>query len=231
MMVFSCTRIRASMTADAQQSVVCKSKLSGSLGQISPKSISLEDGGDITRCFNFCIVSYNILAQVYVKSSYFPGSPSSCFNEIDSCVSCHGWKARSQVILTTLKSFNADFLCVQVQWCNASADFSFPGRNYHVFSPHLYLLRLIINIRGALWIMWLELDEYDSFYKGNLESTGYSGIYIQRNGLKRDGCGIVYKPNWKHYFRYGAIISFVHTELLSKISSGYVQPNVPLQII
>ncbi|XP_039121336.1 carbon catabolite repressor protein 4 homolog 4-like isoform X2 [Dioscorea cayenensis subsp. rotundata] len=126
-----------------QPCVVCKSKMSGSSGQIFPRFIYLEDGGDITRCYKFRLVSYNILAQVYVKSSNFPGSPSSCLK----------WKIRSQAILTALKSFNADFLCIQ------------------------------------------ELDEYDSFYKSNLESTGYSGIYIQRNGQKRDGCGIFYKPN------------------------------------
>lgn len=41
-----------------------------------------------------------------------------------------------------------------------------------------------------------ELDEYDSFYKKNIESYGYSSIYIQRSGQKRDGCGIFYKPDW-----------------------------------
>ncbi|XP_021725537.1 carbon catabolite repressor protein 4 homolog 4-like isoform X2 [Chenopodium quinoa] len=38
-----------------------------------------------------------------------------------------------------------------------------------------------------------ELDEYDSFYRGNMEQLGYSSIYIQRSGQKRDGCGIFYK--------------------------------------
>ena len=44
--------------------------------------------------------------------------------------------------------------------------------------------------------MWLsqELDEYDTFYKKNMENSGYSSIYIQRSGDKRDGCGIFYKP-------------------------------------
>ncbi|KAF3951803.1 hypothetical protein CMV_022588 [Castanea mollissima] len=89
----------------------------------------------------FRLVSYNILAQVYVKSSLFPHSPSPCLR----------WKARSQAILSVLKNFGADFLCLQ------------------------------------------EVDEYDSFYKGNMESLGYSSIYVQRNGQKRDGCGIFYK--------------------------------------
>uniref|UniRef100_A0A452Z0R7 Endonuclease/exonuclease/phosphatase domain-containing protein n=1 Tax=Aegilops tauschii subsp. strangulata TaxID=200361 RepID=A0A452Z0R7_AEGTS len=62
------------------------------------------------------------------------------------------WKARSKAVLTELKSFNADLMCIQ------------------------------------------ELDEYETFYRKNMESTGYSSIYVQRSGDKRDGCGIFYKP-------------------------------------
>ncbi|KAI8530890.1 hypothetical protein RHMOL_Rhmol11G0095200 [Rhododendron molle] len=40
-----------------------------------------------------------------------------------------------------------------------------------------------------------EVDEYDSFYKGNLESHGYASVYIQRSRKKPDGCGIFYKHN------------------------------------
>lgn len=98
-------------------------------------SISKPDG------IRFSLVSYNILAQVYVKSSLFPHSPSPCLR----------WKARSQTILSVLKKLGADFLCLQ------------------------------------------EVDEYDSFYKGNMESNGYYSSYIQRSGQKRDGCGIFYK--------------------------------------
>ncbi|KAL8536623.1 hypothetical protein ACS0TY_011993 [Phlomoides rotata] len=100
-------------------------------------SISKHDG------FKFRLVSYNILAQAYVKSSYFPHSPSPCLR----------WKARSQAILTVLKGLEADFLCLQ------------------------------------------EVDEYDTFYKKNMESLGYASIYIQRSGKKRDGCGIFYKQD------------------------------------
>ncbi|KAF4368362.1 hypothetical protein F8388_019079 [Cannabis sativa] len=89
----------------------------------------------------FTLVSYNILAQAYVKSSYFPHSPSPCLR----------WKARSQAVLTVLKNLGADFLCLQ------------------------------------------EVDEYESFYKANMEKNGYSSIYIQRSGQKRDGCGIFFK--------------------------------------
>ncbi|XVF52183.1 hypothetical protein PTKIN_Ptkin04bG0244200 [Pterospermum kingtungense] len=94
-------------------------------------------------CIRFRLVSYNILAQVYVKSSLFPHSPSPCLR----------WKARSQALLTLLKNLRADFFCLQ------------------------------------------EVDEYESFYKKNMEDHGYSSIYVQRSGQKRDGCGIFYKNN------------------------------------
>lgn len=100
-------------------------------------SVSKSDG------FRFSFVSYNILAQAYVKSAMFPHSPGPCLK----------WKSRSKAVLTVLKSLGADFLCLQ------------------------------------------ELDEYDSFYKKNIESVGYSSIYIQRSGQKRDGCGIFYKQD------------------------------------
>uniref|UniRef100_A0A1D1XVK6 Carbon catabolite repressor protein 4 4 n=2 Tax=Anthurium amnicola TaxID=1678845 RepID=A0A1D1XVK6_9ARAE len=114
--------------------------------------------------FRFRLCSYNILAQVYVKSSYFPHSPSPCLR----------WKARSQTILTVLKSFGADFLCLQ------------------------------------------ELDEFDSFYKKNMETHGYLSAYIRRNGRKRDGCGIFYKPSsaeliLKEEIEYNDLINFVHS--------------------
>lgn len=114
-----------------------------------PKFKSLEDvklagtSTDSNDVFKFRIVSYNILAQVFVKSSYFPHSPSPCLK----------WKARSEAILTVLKGLKSDFLCIQ------------------------------------------ELDEYDSFYKKRIEINGYSSIYIQRSGQKRDGCGIFYRKN------------------------------------
>ncbi|ANM61089.1 DNAse I-like superfamily protein [Arabidopsis thaliana] len=92
----------------------------------------------------FRLVSYNILAQVYVKSALLPHSPPACLK----------WKARSHAILSVLKNLQADFFCLQ------------------------------------------EVDEYDSFYRNNMDSLGYSGIYIQRTGQrKRDGCAIFYKPS------------------------------------
>ncbi|PON37203.1 Endonuclease/exonuclease/phosphatase [Parasponia andersonii] len=107
-----------------------------------------DDDDDIKRetardRLRFRLVSYNILAQVYVKSSLFPHSPSSCLR----------WKARSQALLTLLNNLGADFLCLQ------------------------------------------EVDEYESFYKPNMDTNGYSSIYLQRSGNKRDGCAIFFKPN------------------------------------
>ncbi|XP_068637233.1 carbon catabolite repressor protein 4 homolog 4 [Aristolochia californica] len=120
-------------------------QMSGTTQLKRPKFLPLEDAekdtNNLSNGFRFRIVSYNILAQVYVKSSSFPHSPSACLK----------WKARSQAILEVLKSLEADFLCIQ------------------------------------------ELDEYENFYKGQMEGTGYSSIYIQRTGQKRDGCGILYK--------------------------------------
>ncbi|EPS71783.1 hypothetical protein M569_02976, partial [Genlisea aurea] len=51
----------------------------------------------------FRLISYNILAQAYVQSAYFPHSPSSVLR----------WKYRSNAILTVLKGLEADFLCLQ----------------------------------------------------------------------------------------------------------------------
>ncbi|GLT81047.1 hypothetical protein SLA2020_524550 [Shorea laevis] len=120
-------------------------KMSTASSPVIPKFVSVE-GADIHSRIKpdgirFRLASYNILAQIYVKSSYFPHSPSPCLR----------WKARSETILTVLKNLGVDFLCLQ------------------------------------------EVDEYDSFYKRNMEGFGYSSIYIQRSGKKRDGCGIFYK--------------------------------------
>ncbi|KAJ8774152.1 hypothetical protein K2173_009583 [Erythroxylum novogranatense] len=125
----------------------CLSKMSTTPSPICPKFVSVE-GGDIhSRSkpdgIRFSLVSFNILAQAYVKSSFFPHSPSPSLK----------WKARSQSILTVLKDLGGDILCLQ------------------------------------------EVDEYDSFYKPNIESHGYSSIYIQRSGQKRDGCGIFYRQD------------------------------------
>ncbi|KAJ8555287.1 hypothetical protein K7X08_012783 [Anisodus acutangulus] len=126
---------------------ICFAKMSTTPGPLCPKFVPAEKS-EITSVsnsdgFKFSFVSYNILAQAYVKSALFPHSPGPCLK----------WKARSQAILTVLKSLGTDFLCLQ------------------------------------------ELDEYDSFYKSNIERVGYSSIYIQRSGQKRDGCGIFYKQD------------------------------------
>jgi CCR4-NOT transcription complex subunit 6 len=38
-----------------------------------------------------------------------------------------------------------------------------------------------------------ELDEFESFYKWKLDKHGYSSVYVQRSGRKRDGCGIFFR--------------------------------------
>ncbi|XP_024538802.1 carbon catabolite repressor protein 4 homolog 4 [Selaginella moellendorffii] len=110
----------------------------------TPNFIPVEhdDNSEFPETGSFRVVSYNILAQVYVKSSLFPHSPSLCLK----------WETRSEQVLSRLLSLDADLLCLQ------------------------------------------ELDEFESFYKPLLESKGYSSIYIQRSGNRRDGCGIIYKP-------------------------------------
>lgn len=154
---------------------IFKCKMSGMPKPICPKFLSLEDGEftgkNTSNGFKFRLVSYNILAQVYVKSSFFPHSPTSCLK----------WKARSQDVLMELKNLNSDFLCIQ------------------------------------------ELDGYDSFYKSNMESLGYSGLYIQRTGQKKDGCGIFYRPRSAELVLEEEIH---YNDLLNLIDYG----NVPTEI-
>jgi mRNA deadenylase 3'-5' endonuclease subunit Ccr4 len=58
------------------------------------------------------------------------------------------------------------------------------------------ILSVLKNLQADFFCLQ-EVDEYDSFYRNNMDSLGYSGIYIQRTGQrKRDGCAIFYKPSW-----------------------------------
>ncbi|XP_015693278.2 carbon catabolite repressor protein 4 homolog 4 [Oryza brachyantha] len=129
--------------------------------------------------YQFRLVSYNILAQVYVKSAFFPHSPSACLK----------WKARSKAVLSELKSFEADLMCIQ------------------------------------------ELDEYETFYRKNMENSGYSSIYIQRSGDKRDGCGIFYKPKsmelvQKEAIHYNDLVEkYVHTDHVNTVTSNNSSPT------
>ncbi|GAU15786.1 hypothetical protein TSUD_236020 [Trifolium subterraneum] len=75
---------------------------------IHPKFISVEAADIHSRtksdgCLRFSFVSYNILAQVYVKSAFFPHSPPLSLK----------WKHRSNSILEVLKNLGADFFCLQ----------------------------------------------------------------------------------------------------------------------
>ncbi|TYG42224.1 hypothetical protein ES288_D12G239900v1 [Gossypium darwinii] len=154
---------------------------SGKSALVIREFVSVEGGGGNARdeadAIRFRLVSYNILAQVYVKSSLFPHSPSPCLR----------WKARSQVILTLLKDLGADFYSLQ------------------------------------------EVDEFDSFYKTSMEDLGYSSIYVQRSGQKRDGCGIFYKKNCaelllEETIEYNDLVPSLHDE--AYLSSD--KQNAPL---
>ncbi|CAO2827317.1 unnamed protein product [Amaranthus hypochondriacus] len=130
-----------------------------------------------SEAYRFSVVSYNILAQVFVKSSYFPHSPRPCLR----------WKARSEAVLAALRALDVDFLCLQ------------------------------------------ELDEYDSFYKENLESQGYSSIYVTRSGQKRDGCGIFYRQTCaelvlQENIDYNDLVETIESET----NSSVINSGVPI---
>lgn len=153
--------------------------MSGEAIPIVPKFVPVEQSeiGSISRPEGnkFRIVSYNILAQAYVKSVLFPHSPKPCLR----------WKARSQALLTVLKGLEVDFLCLQ------------------------------------------ELDEYDSFYRGNMEKHGYSSIYIQRSGQKRDGCGVFYKEGraelvLQEHIEYNDIVKSIEGEMNSSLKDDEI---------
>ncbi|KAL7159708.1 hypothetical protein ABFS83_01G045800 [Erythranthe nasuta] len=157
--------------------IACYSKMSSTPGPICRKFVPVEQS-EVTSIskdagFKFRLVSYNILAQAYVKSSYFPHSPPPSLK----------WKARSQAVLTVLKSLEADFLCLQ------------------------------------------EVDEYDTFYKKNMESLGYASIHVQRGGRKRDGCGIFYKQNnaelvIEEKIDYNDLVELIEDEKNSSVDNG-----------
>ncbi|KAL3498108.1 hypothetical protein ACH5RR_040840 [Cinchona calisaya] len=162
---------------------ICLCKMSTIPGPLIPKFVPVETT-EITSVskpdgFRFSLVSYNILAQVYVKSALFPHSPSPCLK----------WKARSQAVLTVLKNLGSDFLCLQ------------------------------------------EVDEYDSFYKQNMENLGYSSIHVQRSGQKRDGCGIFYKYSsaeliLEEKIHYNDLVNFIEDTTASTVDKvGHSLPS------
>lgn len=53
------------------------------------------------------------------------------------------------------------------------------------------LLEFVVNAECGLVLQ--ELDEFESFYKWKLDEHGYSSVYVQRSGRKRDGCGIFFR--------------------------------------
>ncbi|KAL9259530.1 Carbon catabolite repressor protein 4 homolog 4-like protein [Drosera capensis] len=88
-------------------SKIFMAKMSNLAAPLCPRFIPVEQTGmtsisDSDR-FKFSMVSYNILAQVYVKSAFFPHSPSACLKR----------EQRYQAVLSLLKSLEADFLRLQ----------------------------------------------------------------------------------------------------------------------
>ncbi|KAH7577411.1 hypothetical protein JRO89_XS01G0247300 [Xanthoceras sorbifolium] len=68
-------------------------------------------------------------------------------------------------------------------------------------------------------ILLEELDHVE-FYKGNMETDGYSSIYIQRSGQKHDGCGIFYKQNCSELLleeriEYNDLVNSIQDEIVS----------------
>ncbi|KAI3517096.1 hypothetical protein L1887_16303 [Cichorium endivia] len=99
------------ISSSLRRSKICMRKMStkdmATATPVYPKFIPVEQK-EITSVsksdgIKFRVVSYNILAQVYVKSSVFPHSPSPCLK----------WKARAPIILDVLKNLDADILCLQ----------------------------------------------------------------------------------------------------------------------
>lgn len=52
----------------------------------------------------------------------------------------------------------------------------------------------VLGNLGAHFLCLQEVDEFQNFYKPNLDALGYSALYVQRNGKKRDGCALFYAP-------------------------------------
>lgn len=68
-----------------------------------------------------------------------------------------------------------------------------------------------------------EVDEYESFYKGNMESNGISSIYIQRTGQKRDGCGIFYKHD--RYVKFAFVSYGISRHSIYRVNELIEQKN------
>lgn len=61
-----------------------------------------------------------------------------------------------------------------------------------------------------------------------MENLGYSSIYIQRSGLKRDGCGIFYKST-----RYIIVFNSHRQELemLSRLVAFFTKQKKKIQML
>lgn len=134
--------------------------------------------------------------------------------QMESSFTCHfqrSQKTRGWFILSAGFFLWNFFFCVWLEWRNPlltrQNSFSFVQSNrqsqpcINVSVAHsafkLCVSKWCLHLLVILFQCLQEVDEYDSFYRSNMESLGYSGIYIQRTGQrKRDGCAIFYKPSW-----------------------------------
>ncbi|KAI3695975.1 hypothetical protein L1987_78981 [Smallanthus sonchifolius] len=95
------------LSSSPRTSKICVRRTMATATPVCPKFIPVEQkeiaSVNESDGLKFRLVSYNILAQAYVKSSVFPYSPSPCLK----------WKARSPVILDILRSLDADIFCLQ----------------------------------------------------------------------------------------------------------------------
>eukprot|EP00897_Mesotaenium_endlicherianum_P005356 jgi/Mesen1/4849/ME000244S04027 len=154
-----------------------------------------------TPGFQLRVVSYNILAQVYVKSKLFPHSPAASLSSIKyDLLLADGptpvpaatagpparrpparWKSRSQALAGELLALDADVLCLQ------------------------------------------EVDEFAAFYEPLLAARGYGHVYAKRPGTKKDGSAIFFR---KSRLSLAAKHTVDYNDLVASVPAGDPQSTV-----
>ncbi|KAK1554674.1 hypothetical protein Q3G72_015675 [Acer saccharum] len=166
-----------------------------------PKFVPVE-GGDIssrstTDGIKFRLVSYNILAQEILDARFsdYEGNSKTVIALILICeILYHVGYVKSSLFPHSPPS------CLK--WKNRSEA----------------VLTVLKNL-GADFLCLQELA-HDDFYKGIMETDGYSSIYIQRSGQKHDGCGIFYKQNssellLQERIEYNDLVNLIQDEIVS----------------
>jgi CCR4-NOT transcription complex subunit 6 len=115
------------------------------------------------------VVSWNVLAQVYTRSAWFPWSPADALK----------WKTRSLALLRDVKALDADVLLLQ------------------------------------------EAEDFLGFWQPRLEDLGYTALYKQRTGTKKDGCVLAFRSS-----RF-ALLSETPVEH-NDLAAAYPAPSGPL---